>query len=224
MRKESRWYFVLKDPGYFDFSNHIFIFAMKQFCFTHPKSITMIKTILPLVLFALSFNQNTQTAEQYHRDSLEKSGYAALIQINKAIELDPTSLEYRKFRAKNLMERSVQEKDLLLAIDDLIYVAENGEEHFRIYTGIMNCYLKLGNTILSERRPKIKKDEFGDNSAYNAAYKEILQKRVDYLRQALSSLKKSEERGYEKRKADLKRNHILKKIGFLKMQMQYLMD
>ena len=88
----------------------------------------------------------------------------------------------------------------------------------------MNCYLKLGNTILSERQPKITKDEFGDNSTYNAAYKGILQKRIDYLKQALSALKKSKERGYEKRKADLKRKHILKKIGFLKMQMQYLKD
>ena len=189
-----------------------------------PKSIIMNKIILTSLCFALSFSEQSEIAEEYYQKALTKKGHYALTQISKAIELHPNSLEYRKFRAKNLMEGTAQEKDLLLAIDDLTDVAENGGEYFRIYTGIMNCYRKLGNTILSERKPKIKKYKFGDNSAYNAAYKEILQKRIDYLRHALLALKKSEERGYEKRKADLKRKHILKKIGFLKMQMQYLMD
>ena len=184
----------------------------------------MKKTLLLLTLVVLGLNVQGQTAEEYYEKALEKRGYYALMEINKAIKLDPTNLDYRKFRARKLMTSSAQEEDLLLAIDDLSYVAENGGEHFRVYTGLMVCFRQLGGDVMSGRRPQIKKDKFGDNSAYNKAYKEIYQKRIDHLNSALIYLQKAEEMGYEKSKADFERKYILKDIAFFNQQIAELKD
>ena len=182
------------------------------------------KKIVVCLFCTFCLYAQSQTAEDYYQKALEKRGHYALEQIHKAIELDSANLEYRKFRAKKLMVSSADEKDLLMAIDDLTYVAENGGEHFRVYTGIMVCYRELGRDVLSGRRPQIKKDKFGDNSAYNAAYKAIFQKRIDYLNLALVNLNKAEEMGYEKSKADRERKGILEGSAFLKKQMAELKD
>lgn len=184
----------------------------------------MKKTLLLLTLSILSLSVQGQTAEEYYEKALEKTGHYALREIDKAIKLDPTNLDYRKFRARKLMVSNAQEKNLLLAIDDLSYVAENGGEHFRVYTGIATCFRQIGTITLAYHRPEIKKDNFGDNSAYNKAYKEIYQKRIDYLNSALIYLQKAKEIGYEKKKAESKRDDILHDIAFIEKQMVELKD
>lgn len=135
--------------------------------------------------------------------------------INRCIAMDSMNLNYRKLRAQKLMVSNAQKEELLLAIDDLNYVAKNGGEHYKVYGGIATCYKELANETMRFVRPKIKKDPFGDNTAYNQEYIAIYQQRIDYYNQALAAIDTGSSLGAEKSKVVRAKADIKSKIAEL---------
>ena len=166
----------------------------------------------------------TRTADYHYQLAQKKKGHLAVTEINKAIAIEPNNLDYRKLRAQKLMTDGAQKEALLLAIDDLTFVANNGGEHYKVYGGIATCYMELSGETLRLKTPEIKKDPFGDNTAYINAYKEIDKERIAYYNKALIAISKGADLGAEKHKVDNARQSILEKISKLEKEMNELKD
>ena len=112
--------------------------------------------------------------------------------IAKCISLDPNNLDYRKVRANKLLREKAQEAEMLLAIDDLQFVNENGGEHHKTHSGMAMAYSRLADDVLRYRRPKhIERDPFGDNEEYNQAQIAIYQRRIDLFVKAREHYQKA---------------------------------
>lgn len=133
--------------------------------------------------------------ELYAQVSVSHKSFSA---IDRAIELAPDNLNYRKIRARKLMNTGASEQDLFLAIEDLKFVNANGGEHHKTYAAIGKCYKTISEKNRRHDKPMhIELDAFGDNVAYNNAQIEIYEDRIALLKMARENYIKARDLGSE---------------------------
>jgi regulator of sirC expression with transglutaminase-like and TPR domain len=82
--------------------------------------------------------------EAYHKYSHDHDLVGSLIEIDQAVQLDPTNFEYRTFRGERLAQLERYEE----AIHDFTYIVDHSQDQDEIADAIrgrLSAYIDLGD-------------------------------------------------------------------------------
>lgn len=144
--------------------------------------------LLPLSLFA-------QNSEQYYLKAIaemeRKNYHEANKQIDQAILLDSTNLEYRWTKARVNLKSNSSEENFIIAINNLNYIINKGEKSSKIFNALGIAEKELGYSIKNFRRPK-KDNIFKDNNAEEMEQLSIFKESLKHLNLASDYFKQAE--------------------------------